>query len=67
MQQCGSLVQRVANSSFKGLQCSACYRVNLCWQDRPRVLVLNFVVVMNHGVHTKRQLHRLHLHEGISG
>jgi len=40
-----------------------------CRRGHPRLLVFPFLVVMNHGVWTNRQLHRdrLHPHKGFLG
>jgi len=63
--QCDSLVQQVTDSGSKGYWCLAGSWVYPCRQGRPRLLVFPFLVVMNHGVWTSRQLHRLHPHKGF--
>jgi len=62
-QQCDSLVQQVTDSGSKGYWCLAGNWVYLCRRGHPRLLVFPFLVVMNHGVRTNRQLHRLHPHK----
>ena len=64
--QCGCLVQQVTDRGSKGYWCLAENWVYLCRWD-PRQLVFSFLVVMNHGVRTNRQLDRLHPHKGFPG
>jgi len=66
-QQCDSLVQQVTDSGSKGYWCLAGNSVYPCRRGHPRLLVFPFLVVMNHGVRTNRQLHRLLPHKGLPG
>ena len=66
-QHCDSLVQQVTDSGSKGYWCLAGNWVYPCRRGHPRLLVFSFLVVMNHGVWTNRQLYCLHPHKGFPG
>ena len=55
--QCDSLVQQVTDSGSKGYWCLAGNWVYPYRRGHPRLLVFPFLMVMNHGVWTRCQLH----------